>query len=206
MDILSDKQRKAFLINIYNSLTIHGVLHQEILPTSVIEIKAFWKNTAYRIGEHTFSLDDIEHGLLRGNRPHPSTGLAQFTSDDPRLRLAITEFDCRIHFALNCGAKSCPVVNVYSEDNLNAALESAACSYCDQTTTFLPSDRTLRTSRLFMWYARDFGESDAEVISWITERLSGDKKASIRDALSSSEYSGSLILSYSDYQWGLNAS
>ncbi len=26
----------------------------------------FWSRVAYKIGQHVFSLDDIEHGILRG--------------------------------------------------------------------------------------------------------------------------------------------
>lgn len=36
------------------------------LPNSVLEIKSFWKKTSYNIGGQKFSLDDIEHGILRG--------------------------------------------------------------------------------------------------------------------------------------------
>lgn len=50
----------------YNTLTIHGVISQNELPESVLKVKQFWRTTAYRIGGHVFSLDDIEHGILRG--------------------------------------------------------------------------------------------------------------------------------------------
>ena len=36
------------------------------LPDSVLNVRQFWKNTCYKIGDHVFSLDDIEHGILRG--------------------------------------------------------------------------------------------------------------------------------------------
>ena len=36
------------------------------LPNSVLEIKNFWRKTSYNIGGQKFSLDDIEHGILRG--------------------------------------------------------------------------------------------------------------------------------------------
>ena len=32
-----------------------------------------WKSSAYNIGGFIVTLDDIEHGILRGNRPHPSS-------------------------------------------------------------------------------------------------------------------------------------
>ena len=36
------------------------------IPDSVLEISRFWRRTAYNIGGYIFSLDDIEHGILRG--------------------------------------------------------------------------------------------------------------------------------------------
>ena len=51
--------------DIYNALTIHGICEQGV-PTSVLGVKSFWKSTAYNIGGHIFTLDDIEHGILRG--------------------------------------------------------------------------------------------------------------------------------------------
>ena len=52
--------------DVYNTLTIHGILSMDELPDSVLKVRQFWKNTCYRIADHIFSLDDIEHGILRG--------------------------------------------------------------------------------------------------------------------------------------------
>ena len=75
------------------------------LPRSVLDLAGFWNVTCYNIGGQIYSLDDLEHGLLRGNKPHPSTGMVCFQQGDQRLEFAITELDPRIHFALVCGAK-----------------------------------------------------------------------------------------------------
>ena len=39
-----------------------------------------------------------------------------FGSSDPRLKVALTEHEPLIHFALVCGAKSCPPIKTYSAD------------------------------------------------------------------------------------------
>ena len=52
--------------DLYNALTIHGLARQEILPDSVLNIQQFWKKTSYNVAGHNYSLDDIEHGILRG--------------------------------------------------------------------------------------------------------------------------------------------
>jgi hypothetical protein len=51
---------------VYNALTIHGLIDADEIPMSVLNIQQFWKTTAYNIGGYDFSLDDIEHGVLRG--------------------------------------------------------------------------------------------------------------------------------------------
>ena len=50
----------------YNALTIHGLAVCEELPSSVLEVADFWSVTCYNIGGLLYSLDDIEHGILRG--------------------------------------------------------------------------------------------------------------------------------------------
>ncbi len=54
------------LLDVYNALTIHGLAECDVLPQSVLNVQLFWKMTAYNIAGHVFSLDDIEHGILRG--------------------------------------------------------------------------------------------------------------------------------------------
>ena len=69
--------------DIYNALTIHGLAERQTLPSSVLDIQQFWKITAYQIGDYVFSLDDIEHGILRGNYEHSllsSPPCAQYVS------------------------------------------------------------------------------------------------------------------------------
>ncbi|KAL9979374.1 hypothetical protein ACROYT_G017028 [Oculina patagonica] len=130
---LERTEKIAFFLNIYNSLTIHGLAMCESgLPNSVLEIENFWRRMSYNIGGYTFSLDDIEHGILRGNRPHPSGGKPLFADGDPRLRFTVSEVDPRIHFALVCGAKSCPAIRVFSAENLERGLDAAAKSFCSQ--------------------------------------------------------------------------
>ena len=47
---------------------------------------------------------------------------------DERACLAL-DLDPRIHFGLNCGAKSCPPIRVYSPTNLDSQLNRAAASF-----------------------------------------------------------------------------
>lgn len=76
---IHEVQRKAFFINLYNLVTIHALAvlqstEKERL-TSPFKVKNFWNTMAYSVAGMTFSLDDIEHGILRANRPHPMKAL-----------------------------------------------------------------------------------------------------------------------------------
>jgi hypothetical protein len=66
-DCLSKKLLVCFFFeDIYNVLTIHGIVALNELPKSILDLNQFWKVTSYKIGPYVYSLDDIEHGILRG--------------------------------------------------------------------------------------------------------------------------------------------
>jgi len=202
---LEQKEKIAFFLNIYNSLTIHGLAMCESgLPNSVLEIENFWRRTSYNIGGYTFSLDDIEHGILRGNRPHPSGGKPLFEDADPRLRFTVTEVDPRIHFALVCGAKSCPAIRVFSAENLERGLDSAAKSFCTQEVCIDKNGVIL--SRIFLWYKTDFGSTEQECLRWICQHLAKEEQDKLKSLMEVTDSNSSIKISYSKYNWDLNGS
>ena len=46
----------------------------------------------------------------------------------------VEPLDPRIHFALVCGAKSCPPIRVYTPASLEAGLEAAAQAFCSSAS------------------------------------------------------------------------
>ena len=42
-----------------------------------------------------------------------------FLEKDLRTQLILKNFDARIHFALNCGANSCPPIRIYEHEKLD---------------------------------------------------------------------------------------
>ena len=98
-------ERRCLFINLYNALTIHGLvaLKATVSPQKLAE---FWNTTAYRVGSRVLTLNDIEHGILRGNGLQPAARTPHWPAGDERVSLALP-LDPRIHFALNCGAKRC---------------------------------------------------------------------------------------------------
>jgi hypothetical protein len=69
---LTEKERKAYLINIYNILVIHSQAEAGKAPDGAIERMMFFKKSRYKIGRCTYSLTEIENGLLRSNSAPPS--------------------------------------------------------------------------------------------------------------------------------------
>ena len=54
-----------------------------------------------------------------------------FKSGDPRLKISLAHVDPRIHFALNCGAKSCPPIKTFSGDQVQDQLQVATSSFLE---------------------------------------------------------------------------
>lgn len=131
----------------------------------------FFSSVRYQMGrEHTLSLDEIEHGILRNNSA--GVGLLSmikgrpFSESDERRRWAV-ELDPRVHFALNCGAVSCPALEYFTADAIDEMLTVAAEAFVDSSVRVLERDAgkaTLQLPKLLDWYAKDFGKTPADVL------------------------------------------
>jgi hypothetical protein len=106
------------------------------------------------VGGLVFSLDDIEHGVLRDNRRRPWPPLRPFGRRDPRRALAVSPPDPRVHFAITCGAASCPPVGVYRAEAIDGQLDLATRNFVNQDVVL--SGHRLACSRIFKWYRADF--------------------------------------------------
>jgi hypothetical protein len=155
---LSDTaERLAFWINLYNALVIDAVI-QFGVQRSVTRSPGFFLRAAYQVGGMRFSADDIEHGLLRANAAHPALPGRHFGAADPRQRLAMPTLDPRVHFALVCGARSCPPIAFYDPERIDQQLDTAAHSFLATGGARLDLEASvLWLSRIFQWYAPDFG-------------------------------------------------
>ena len=147
----SDHQKLVFWLNTYNGLTNYAIIHFEI-KSNMKEVSDLFKKRFVQIGGMPFSLDDIEHGLLRRN------GRKHLPVDDPRLAFQVDILDYRIHFALNCGAQSCPAIAFYDESYIEQQLQEAEKSFFDLEFILDKENKTISCSALFEWYKSDFGD------------------------------------------------
>lgn len=203
---LSTVERKAFFINLYNALTVHGLTARGAPPSSVLNIKGFWAKTAYDIGGQIFTLDGMEHGILRANTGHPSSGRATFYDEsDPRTNHALPNLDPRIHFSLNCGSKGCPRVRIFRADRLDKELDLAAKSFCQQECVVDEEAMDVQLSKIFCWYRKDFGASDAELLEFLSKYVATPQREALQRILGDAGSMARLRVTFSEYDWGLNS-
>jgi hypothetical protein len=148
----------AFWLNCYNAGTQLLLGDRPDLYGSRLRIVRFFSAPAITVRGTRLSLDRIEHGLLRGGRSKYGLGyLPKFLVTSFERRYRLPSCDPRIHFALNCGAASCPAIRSYDPDAVDDQLDLAARTYLDATVTYDPDRGVVRVPRVFLWYRGDFG-------------------------------------------------
>ena len=161
-------ERLAFWINTYNDLVAEGLVALGIRDT-VWEVPDFFDRIRVRIGGQEFSANDIEHGVLCGNRSNPLSGARPFSANDPRLAHVIPDLDPRIHFAINCGARSCPPVRHYDGAHIHDQLDAATRGFVSREVG-LDGDR-LMASPIFHWFAADFAQWPGGLVGFLADHV-----------------------------------
>jgi hypothetical protein len=185
---LEEKDRLAFWIDAYNAYTIELLnRHHErqsirnINKTlGLLKAKGPWQEKIVRAGGALYTLDEVEHDIIRKRFHEP-----------------------RIHFALVCAAASCPPLR--SEAYTGARLEA---QLTDQARVFLlgqPAKNRVDAaagvvylSPIFGWYKDDFGGDDATVGRFIAAyHPEGPEKRLL--------LSGHFKVLETPYDWSLNS-
>lgn len=157
----TDNDKKAFWINLYNGYT--QVLLKEN-PDQYKDRSSFFTSHQIEIAGKKFSLDDIEHGILRHSKIKWSLGyFNKLFPGKTEKELRVGKVDYRIHFALNCGAKSCPPIAFYSPETLDAQLDIATKNYLTSEVTY--KDDKLYLPAIMGWFRADFsGKNGIRII------------------------------------------
>ncbi len=192
--------RRAFWINLYNALVLDAVISFDI-HDSVTEgrlgIFSFFRRAAYRVDGQRLSLEDIEHGILRGNRGNPYVPGPHFAAADPRCAYVLP-LDPRIHFALNCGGISCPPIRSYAADKLDVQLDLAARHFINGSVQTFPDAGEVTLSQILRWYEGDFGSGEA-LIDFLIAHLPDDARRTYL-----ADERGAYRFNYTPYDWHLN--
>lgn len=164
----SNNEKLAYWINAYNIFTIKLIV-DNYPTTSITKITTEpWKKKFINLRGTTISLNHIENEIIRKEFNEP-----------------------RIHFALNCASKSCPVLlnTAYTSDNLQSKLTSQTKRFLNDTSKNKFDNKNIYISKIFDWYKEDFTQNGT-VIDFInkyrTEQLSSPK------------------INFTEYSWDLN--
>lgn len=160
-------QAMAYWINAYNAGTVKLILDNYPLK-SIRDLHGGnpWDVKWLELGGQKYSLNQIEHDILR-----------------PRYK------DARIHFAVNCAAISCPPLHnrAFTGDNLTGTLERLARRFINDTKHNAIQSNRAEISKIFEWYAADFGDLTAYLNKYANTTLAPD-----------------AAINYKEYDWGLN--
>lgn len=157
--LTGDDVRGAFWTNLYNALVIDAVRREKVTG-DLRTRRGFFRRNGIEVGGRRCSLHVIEHGLLRCNSPAPWTFWRALGAGDPRLPWALSRLDARVHFALNCGARSCPPVRTWNAARWNHQLDLATRAYFDSESR-VGTDGSAELPWLMSLYGRDFPDPRA---------------------------------------------
>lgn len=188
-DKFTKNEKLAFWINAYNAFTLQIVvenypiksitsLHTGGKVIGFLLGKTVWDKGFITINNKKYSLNDIEHKILRKmNEP-------------------------RIHFAIVCASISCPELRneAFEADRIDSQLQEQTIKFLNDKTRnhFDVKNKKAYISQIFNWFGEDFGDSDENILKFVSEYLPDNIKNDILNNLSEWD------VSYMDYDWGLN--
>ena len=159
----SANKTKAFWVNAYNAYTIKVILENYPVK-SIMKIKEAgkdaWNIPFAKVGQKTYTLNFIEHEVLRKDFADP-----------------------RIHVGVNCASGSCPKLGnfAFTEKNIDAKLEGLMVDFINDSNRNKITKKKVQLSKIFEWFQGDFtknGSLIAYLNTYTTIKI--DKKAKIR--------------------------
>ena len=154
----TEQNAKAFWINVYNTL-VQYLLKKD--PKLFDDRSDFFTTERITIAGTKLSLEDIEHGLIRHSRNKYGLGyLGSIFVSDFEKQFRLEAIDYRIHFALNCGAKSCPPIAFYRGDEIDSQLDKATASYLTTFARYNARENVIWAPAVCSWFKGDFGGED----------------------------------------------
>ena len=157
----SRKATLAYWINAYNAYTVKLIIDNYPVK-SIKDIKDPWGTKFFTLGNKKYSLEEIEHQILR-------------KMDEPR-----------IHFAINCASFSCPNLlnEAYTEANLESQLNSVTKSFINDKSKNTITASKIEISKIFDWFGDDF-KKKGSIIDFFNKysavKINSNAKISFKD-------------------------
>lgn len=130
----SKDERLSYWINAYNAFTVK-LINDNWPVESIKDISRPWAKKFVQIENSTYSLNDIEHEILRKKYEEP-----------------------RIHFAINCASYSCPVLlnKAFEPNNLDQQLTNVTKLFINDKKRNKIGKEHVELSKIFDWFKGDF--------------------------------------------------
>ena len=136
----------AWHLNAYNAWILHNILKKYPTKGPLDGETLFFHGNRITISGKETSFDHLEQKVIRPTFKEP-----------------------RIHFAVNCASESCPPLDTkpFTATTLDADLERLTRTFInDNPQGVVLSGNKVKLSKIFEWYADDFGGKD-QLISYI---------------------------------------
>ncbi|KAM7253099.1 hypothetical protein ACFE04_025717 [Oxalis oulophora] len=197
---MSREEKLAFFINLYNMMAIHSILEWGF-PAGPLERRRLFSEFKYVIGGCTYSLSDIQSGILRGNQRPPYNLLKPFGAREKRSKVSLLEPEALIHFALVFGSRSGPALRCYSPGSIDEELTAAASGFLTGGGLIIDSNtKVASANKILKWYSVDFGKSEMEVLKFASKYLETTESEGLLQLVGE----GHLKVMYQIYDWGIN--
>ena len=176
---LSRDEAHAYWVNLYNAKTLDVILdHYPVESIRRINLGGAlfkpgpWSKHILTIDGVALTLDDVEHRVVRAIFLDPMS-----------------------HYGLNCASYSCPnlMPDAYTGSNIDALLAESGRQYVNHPRGVEVARGRITASRIYDWYAEDFGGKDALKAHWM--KLADPEKA---------EAIGAAEIGRFSYDWDLN--
>jgi len=164
---LSKNEKLAFWINAYNAFTLKLIVdNYPINSITDLEGGKPWDKKWIKLNGKTLSLNNIENDIIRPEFKEP-----------------------RIHFAVNCAAKSCPPLlnKAWTAANLESNFEKQTKKFVNNAQYNTIGTNSVQISKIFDWYGVDFGNITAFLNKY-----------------SSTKIAEGTEIKFQDYNWALN--
>ena len=166
----SSAQKLTYWINAYNVYTIKLVV-DNYPTTSITKISAKpWHKKFIKLNGTTYSLNQIENDIIRKRFNEP-----------------------RIHFALNCASKSCPILlnKAYTPGTVYSKMTAQTKRFLNDSSKNTYGKKEVQISKIFEWYQEDFTRGGKTVFDFINKYRTD-------------ETLNKQKITYQEYSWDLN--
>ena len=156
----------AYWLNAYNLFTIKLIVdNYPVKKITDLDGGKPWDVKRIELAGQKYSLNQIENEIIR-----------------PTFK------DGRIHFAVNCAAKSCPPLlnKAFTPSTVQTTLEQRTKTFVISKANILAANDA-KISKIFDWYKTDFGDINAFLNKYASLKIAKDAK-----------------ITFVDYDWNLN--